>query len=445
MPPIQQAILIYFAIVILVWAVRHIGLFVMFHKFHVLSNRSPLFQGGDAPLVTAIIPAKDEEAALAACLESVRAQNYPNLEILVVDDRSVDNTYAIAYEQAKQDPRVRVIRIEELPPGWTGKTHALHVASQHATGEWLWYLDADTRHQPNCLSIVLQYGASHRADLVSLIPNMRCETFWEHVVQPLAGIVLLRSFPLISVNRDSSRKAFANGQFILIKRTAYDEAGGHAAVRDRFVEDIGLAKNVKKLGKPIRVAMAREISSTRMYTSLPQLVRGWSRILFDALDRKAHKLVYKIVEPLIHSQTTYLAFPAAIIMVCLGVPEGPFAFWLLALTSLHLLMSLSVLYRMYNFSASTTKYVWWHPLAGLIMDWIFIKSIMMCFTGKVVWRDTQYGSSPTETPQPLIKPAYRLSPNLIVHPASSIPAPNTSYTDFREMESPVGQVPSVAV
>ena len=118
---------------------------------------------------------------------------------------------------------------------------------------------------------------------MSLLPELTCETFWEKVVQPLAGITLMQSFPLHVVNNDRSRVAFANGQYILIERTAYEAAGGHRAVRERFVEDIGIAKRVKSLGLPIRVTLVRGLVSCRMYSSFRQLVRGWSRILYDAM------------------------------------------------------------------------------------------------------------------------------------------------------------------
>ncbi len=177
---------------------------------------------------------------MAECLDSVRAQTYPNYEILVVDDRSVDDTAAIARRYAEIDPRIRLISIDHLPHGWTGKTHALHMTAQHARGDWFWFLDADTRHHPDSLSIMFQYATSKNAVLASLIPRMRCETFWENVVQPLAGIVLMRSFPPFLVNWDRWPLAFANGQYILVERAAYEAAGGHQAVRDRFVEDIHL-------------------------------------------------------------------------------------------------------------------------------------------------------------------------------------------------------------
>jgi hypothetical protein len=394
----ERAILLIYAAIVAAWPIRHLVLWVIFRKLDYLTLRSPRFASPDPPLVSAIIPARDEEAALADCLATVRAQTYPNLEILVVDDRSADRTGEIAREAARNDGRVRVLTIDELPPGWTGKTHALHVASGEARGEWLWFLDADTRHAPDSLAIMMEYARANRAELASLLPEMRCETFWERAVQPLMGIVLMRSFPLFRVNDDRSRAAFANGQYILVHRPAYDEAGGHEAVRDRFVEDIYLAKRVKALGHPIRTAVSAEISSTRMYTSLPQIVRGWSRILYDALGRSPILLLGKILEPLIFSQTGTIALAAGLALLAAG-SGGPFAAWLVGLAVVHLLLQVSVLWRMYRVqSPAVASAAWWYPLAGFVSDWILLKSIGMCWTGRVSWRGTSYGgvSAPRE-------------------------------------------------
>jgi hypothetical protein len=384
--------------IVLVWPIRHLVLTWVFRRFDVLTSRSPRFAAPEPPLVSAIIPAKDEETTLADCLTSVQAQSYPNLEILVVDDRSTDRTAEIAREFADGDPRVRVITIDDLPAGWTGKNHALHVASGEARGDWFWFLDADTRHTDDSLSIVMEYARTNGAALASLVPEMRCTTFWERVVQPLAGIVLMRSFPLFLVNRDSSPLGFANGQYILVQRAAYEQAGGHAAVRDRFVEDIYMAQRIKGLGYPIRVALGTEISSTRMYTSLPQIVRGWSRILYDALGRSPWPLLGKILEPLIFSQTAMIAIAVALILLAMG-SGGTFPLWLLGLAAVHLLLQFTVLYRMYHMSSPTTaRDAVWYPLAGLVSDWILVKAIAMCFTGRVTWRGTAYGpqASPPE-------------------------------------------------
>src|SRR5262249_33326380 len=146
-----------------------------------------------------------------------------------------------------------------------------------------------------------------------------------------------------------SALAFANGQYILIERSAYEAAGGHRAVRDRFVEDIGLAARVKSLGLPIRVAVARGIGSTRMYSSLHQLVRGWSRILYDALGRNPWRLLGRLLDPLVFSQTGHVALVAALVLPVLG-RQGPFALWLLGLSLAHHALTYTVLRRVYHMS-----------------------------------------------------------------------------------------------
>lgn len=387
----ERAVLWGYGLIVAAWPVRYVVVRLIFSWIDVLDLKSPRYAGPSWPAVTAIIPAKDEREALPECLESVCRQSYPDLEILVVDDRSTDGTGEVARGFAARDPRVRVVTIEELPAGWTGKTHALHVASGMARGEWLWFLDADTRHHPDSLSIVLEYARRNGAALASLLPEMRCESFWEKVVQPLCGIVLMRTYPAFRVNDDRHALAFANGQYILIERSAYEEAGGHEAVRDRFVEDIFLARRVKGLGRPIRTAVATAIGSTRMYTSLAGLVRGWSRILYDAHDRRPLPLVGKIVEPLVFSQTGDLAVVVGLVLLAAG-GRGEFAGWLVGLGLVHQVLKQGLLYRMYRLnSPATAGYAVFYPVAGLVSAWILVRSIWMCVTGRVTWRGTSYG------------------------------------------------------
>jgi glycosyltransferase involved in cell wall biosynthesis len=390
MTPNQRAILGLYAAIIAIWPIRHLVIWFVTRRLDILTPDSPRFEGSETPLVTAIIPARDEESTLAECLASVCDQSYPNLEIVVVDDRSTDRTAAIAEEFASADPRVRLLAIEHLPDGWTGKTHALQEASNRARGDWFWFLDADTRHAPENLSIVMEYARSRNAAMASLLPEMRCETFWENVVQPLASIVLMQSYPLLLVNNDRSSLAFANGQYILISRQAYEAAGGHRAVRDRFVEDIRLADRVKGLGLPIRVAIARGIGSTRMYTSFGQLVRGWSRILYDALGRNPWRLLGRLLDPLIFSQSGHVAMAVALVLLATGRDQA-FAAWLLGLSVVHHALTYTVLQRVYNLSVPRSRYVRWFPVANLVMDWILIRAIRMCLTGQVTWRGTNYG------------------------------------------------------
>jgi cellulose synthase/poly-beta-1,6-N-acetylglucosamine synthase-like glycosyltransferase len=227
----QTTFLLIYGAIVAIWPIRLVVLEIILRRIEILTARSLQFRQGDPPRVSAILPAKDEEAHLAECLGSICTQTYPNLEILVVDDRSIDRTGEIARQFAARDPRIRVLTIDQLPAGWTGKTHALARATAEARGDWLWFMDADTVHAPESLAIMMEHARSHHAALVSLLPELRCETFWEQIVQPLGAIVLMQSFPLHRVNDDRSRLAFANGQYILIERSAYNAAGGHATHR----------------------------------------------------------------------------------------------------------------------------------------------------------------------------------------------------------------------
>jgi glycosyltransferase involved in cell wall biosynthesis len=385
----QVALLGSYAAIIAIWPIRWVVLTMILRRLEFLTTGSPRYEQPDPPLVSAILPAKDEEAYLGQCLESVRAQTYANLEVLVVDDRSVDRTGEIARGFAARDRRIRVLTIDHLPAGWTGKTHALQHAADRARGDWLWFLDADTLHTPDGLAIMMEYARTQRAELVSLLPELRCETFWERVVQPLGAIVLMQSFPLHLVHRESSPLAFANGQYILIRRPAYDAAGGHEAVRDRFVEDIALAGRVKALGLPIRVALVRGVATCRMYASLGQLVRGWSRILYDALDRRALRLAARLLDPIVFCQSGHVALLAGLFGLAAGW-DRRFALGLLGLSVVHHVGMYFVFRLVYNTSAPGSRAVAWFPLGNLIIDAILLRATWMCLTGRVSWRGTRY-------------------------------------------------------
>ena len=386
----QVALLVAYAFVIAVWPIRLIVLAIILRRQEVLTSRSPRFDRPDPPLVTAILPAKDEEAYVADCLRSLRRQTYPNLEILVVDDRSTDRTGAIARDMAAADPRVRVLTIDTLPPGWTGKTHALEHASHFANGQWLLFVDADTLHAPESLAIVMEFARAHGAALASLLPELRCDTFWERVVQPVAAITLMQSFPLHAVNNDRSPLAFANGQYILIERTAYDAAGGHQGVRDRFVEDIAIAERVKALGLPIRVALARGIVSCRMYASFDQVVRGWSRIFYDALGRSGWRLTRKLLDPIIFCQSGHLALATSLVVLALGKATN-FVLLLFVLSVVHHVFMYLVFRLIFQAAVPRPQWAIWYPVANVVVVLILIRALRSCVTGKVTWRGTHYG------------------------------------------------------
>jgi chlorobactene glucosyltransferase len=238
-----------------------------------------------APSATILVPIKDEAHQIRACLASVLSQDYPpgKLQIITINDRSTDATAQILDEIARDEPRLHVVHIKqnELPPGWVGKSHALHVGMKHATGDWLLFVDSDVALTPDALRATVALAEQKRFDLVSLLPKLINETFWERLIVPLGGAATSAMYmlPLTNYN-EQPNVAFANGQFLCARRTAYEKIGGHEAVREKLSEDIAIAKAMKKIGLRPRLSVGADFASTRMYNSLSMVMRGWSRNFF---------------------------------------------------------------------------------------------------------------------------------------------------------------------
>ncbi|PKN91307.1 MAG: glycosyl transferase [Chloroflexi bacterium HGW-Chloroflexi-6] len=239
------------------------------------------FAGG--PLISVIVPARNEGKNIRRCVEAVLAQDYPKLQLLVLDDRSTDSTPVILTELAARDARLVVVHGRELPTGWAGKPHALYQAAESATGEWLLFLDADTFLHPNALSAALASAQKTGADLYTVMTEQILGSFWEKTVMPLVFTALSVGFSPRKVNDPKSRDAIANGQFIFIRRAVYDAIGGHGAVKDQIVEDKALAEKVKWSGQHLVIADGRGIARTRMYTDLPSMWEGWTKNIYLGL------------------------------------------------------------------------------------------------------------------------------------------------------------------
>lgn len=388
----QIAVLASYSVFVLVAVLRH------FFYSHAMGRTPWLYPTDSAadpctgPLVSVLIPAKDEQDTIGNCVRSLLTQEYGNIEILVIDDRSEDRTAAVVQDLQQQSPKVRLIQIQNLPPGWTGKTNALHQGQQQARGEWLLFVDADTTHKPQALGVVLQDAIRHQVELESLLPALDSRSFWEKVIQPFAGVCLMVFYPLHRVNQDEEATlGFANGQFILIRREAYDAIGGHEAVRDKFVEDIHLGRLVRRCGRKLRVVMAPDLSAVRMYASLQGIVRGWSRILYSAVDAKPLRLYLLFLSVCLFSLLSYVV----VIGVGAAVLAGwrtPFAIWLLTLGVIHQLAQTTLMARIYHASRSSLRYLLYRPLAVLAMLGILARTIRMCRTHAVTWRGTSYGT-----------------------------------------------------
>lgn len=228
-----------------------------------------------------IIPARNEAASIGTLLHSLARSNYQPFEVLVVDDRSTDQTADIVEQFARTDPRFRLIPGASLPDGWYGKPWACVQGYRAAQGELLVFTDADTRHEPDLLGHAVGAMEEAGADLLSPITRQSCLSFWERVIMPQIGLMLMLRYSPRSVNRArSARGVIANGQFILVRRDRYERVGTHERVRDQVAEDLALAQAFWRDGAKLQLTHGEALIETRMYTSLSTLVEGWSKNLY---------------------------------------------------------------------------------------------------------------------------------------------------------------------
>ncbi|MBF8302138.1 MAG: hypothetical protein HW396_419, partial [Candidatus Dadabacteria bacterium] len=223
-----------------------------------------------------------------------------------------------------------------LPEGWIGKNYAIHLGMKEAGGEWLLFLDADTELYPDAISKVLGFSLSNNINMVSFSPEQVLRGFWESAVQPVIYEFLSYRYNYNWINSPNADAAAANGQFILIQRSVYEDAGGHETIRDKILEDVSLAENVKKKGFKIYFSYGREIVRCRMYKSLREIVQGWTKNLFTLLGYD-FKTLFKIVLHLIFfSLLPFILFLYSLLLTFIepGFTSGLFLIATLCLVSL---------------------------------------------------------------------------------------------------------------
>ena len=275
--------MLYFIISTLLFLLALIIIYWIHNQYHLDIVVTPVTAPTSAPKVSVCIPARNEETNIRRCVEAALRQDYPDFEVIVLDDRSTDSTLTLLKEIASRDSRLLPISGSDLPEGWAGKPHALYQASALAKGEWLCFVDADTFLAPNALSAVYAKAIETQADLFTVMTKQILGSFWERTVMPLVMTALSVGFSPRKVNDPSRRDAVANGQFIFIKRSIYDLVGGHEKIKDQIVEDKALSENVKWNGHRLVVANGMQLISTRMYTSLETMWEGWTKNIYLGL------------------------------------------------------------------------------------------------------------------------------------------------------------------
>lgn len=353
----------------------------------------------EAPLASVIVPARNEAENIERCLQSLARSSYPRFELIVVDDRSGDDTAALARRVDRGAARrLVVVDGEELPTGWLGKPWACWQGAQIADGDLLLFTDADTVHEPALLGRAVAGLAEERADLLTIMGRQIMETFWERLVQPQVFLTMACRFPRFErmAKNDRWRDAIANGQYLLFRRDVYDVIGGHEAVRDEVAEDLALAQHVKRAGYALRIRGASADLATRMYTSLPHLVEGWSKNIVMGGLQTFPRWMRPLVAPVSFSLgvVLWLVPPAALITSVAGriglvdAPGDGWLFWSVAVCALSVGLFTHFTRRM----GAPAVYGLLYPLGALVGVLIFLRSWIR--GRRVVWKGRSYRLPP---------------------------------------------------
>jgi chlorobactene glucosyltransferase len=342
------------------------------------------------PLVSVILPARNEAHNIARCVTSILSTKYPNLELIVVDDSSTDATAQIARDAAAGDARVRVITCPPLPEGWFGKQWACATGAKVARGSVLQFTDADTVHAPDLVPRSMKAMRARRAQLFSVAGHQELGGFWERVIQPQVFTILsMRYGGTESVTEATSvSNKIANGQCIFVTHDSYTSIGGHSSVRSSVAEDLMLAQKFFAARKRVVLMLGVNQLSTRMYASLREIIRGWRKNVFaGGLDSVPFGRVGRTMFPLflLLPPLMELLPPLALVLTALGLPaSGTFMLWAVITCAATLLWWVLV----YVTLDENPLYALAYPLGALVLLYIFVTAVIR--GRRVSWKGRTY-------------------------------------------------------
>jgi chlorobactene glucosyltransferase len=335
------------------------------------------------PYISVCVPARNEERDIKNCVESLLSQDYPNFEVIVVDDNSNDNTAKIVCSMTEQYPNLIFVAGVQLASGWTGKPYALHQAYQRSRGQYLLFTDADLRYQSHALKTAIHTMICKDIDLLTLMPAAVFGSFWERAVQPVifGFIAALTNFR--KVNSESHQSAMGFGAFLLFKKEAYQKIGGHLSVANEVLEDIMIAKKAKLNGLSILVADGKNLFSIRMYHSMEEIWMGWRKNIFLAMKSSIFRASYYMVMVL-----CFLLTPYIVVMCNLWVGTG--SVWV-GISLLGLALSLATGLGLCHELGLERKNVFLFPLGAIVMVVIMFSSMVQTLLlRRTEWRGRIY-------------------------------------------------------
>ncbi len=387
----------------LVWATRHLTLSRAARRLPPLHAGMYPDAPGESPWppLSVIIAAKDEEQNIEPAVQSWLAQDYPDFELIVVNDRSTDRTGEILERLAGQDPRLRVVHVRTLREGWFGKNNAMRegvavVSRRDARAAeppepWLCFSDADcVMTSPRALRVAVRHALEQGCDFLSILPVLHLRGAWERIVQPACGGIMMIWFNPLKVNDPRSTAAYANGAFMLIRSDAYHALGGHVPFRTEVNEDMHMARAAKRAGMRLRVVLNHDLYRVRMYNSFAQAWRGWSRIFYGCFGT-FRRLAASLLALLFFSVLPWLALAVAGATLTLASEAAPGWKPLLVASAAACAVQQSVMFRFYRISHLPPLLAPTYPLGAVIALGMLV-SAMRRLGGRTptTWRGTTY-------------------------------------------------------
>ncbi len=386
-----------------VWASRHWDISRAKREHVPLSSRAYPGPPRDPPLVSVLIAAKDEAANIEPAIRTMLEQDYPNFELIVINDRSSDDTGAImeSIRSERTDDRLKVVHIRELRDGWFGKNNAMREGVQHARGEWLCFGDADCKQtSPRTLTMAVRHATEWNIDFLSVLPGLETHSLWERIIQPVCGAVMVFWFHPRRVNDPAHPTAYANGAFMLMRRDCYEAIGGHEAVRTEVNEDMHMAARAKGCGKRLVVVQSDDLYTVRMYSRFKDIWRGWTRIFYGCFGT-FRRLRLTMLVLLVMSVFPYASFiAAAAVTAAKGfAAAGPAWLCVLGLSTACIILQQTVIARFYRLSHTNP---WLAPtwIVGVCVcvGMVFSAMLKLRSRSTLTWRGTTYSGQKVATP-----------------------------------------------
>lgn len=375
----EGSIFIFGAALLLFWLIRAVTLLRRTISDPVLSTGPVPLES--SPLVTILLPVRNEERNIEECIRSFQNQTYTNWELVVIDDRSEDKTAEIVRALQKEDRRIRLVTNKESPPPeWSGQVYANVKGTKEARGEWLVYTDADTRHHPAHLNSALSYCLRNNAELLTIVPGQVCGSFWEYVMQPFVFWLFWDYYPPSSVNRKGSRRAGSSGTFFLVKREAYEAMGGWEPVHNCIPDDLAFMEMAKEKGVVAHLVVATRTLRVRMYHGLTETFEGWSRYMLSGANNNICMPAIEVFYALVFNILPFL-FP-------FFIPRYPYSAFLLAASALLILF---IRFRINRLLGVEGRWAITHPLASGLLIVVAFNTLYRRIAGKgVTWRGRVY-------------------------------------------------------